>query len=99
LTSEDSLKMDWSRVDPVPNLDNGPENHSRRTQFIKRVWGRLENHWNEELLYSIDKVIGLAANIRCQRRPHGFLPMIQVLNFLSIPMQSTSANSGQSNNS
>lgn len=71
------------------NLDNGPENSSRRTQFIKRivdfvynygvniklayyppyhskynpierVWGILENHWNGEILYSVEKVLGLA---------------------------------------
>jgi transposase len=73
----------------VINLDNGPENNSHRTQFIKRivdfaysyavniklayyppyhskynpierVWGVLENHWNGEILYSIEKVLGLA---------------------------------------
>jgi len=71
------------------NLDNGPENSSHRTQFIKRtvdfahnyginiklayyppyhskynpverVWGVLENHWNGEILYSIEKALGLA---------------------------------------
>jgi transposase len=73
----------------VINLDNGPENNSSRTQFIKRlvefahknevsielayyppyhskynpierVWGRLENYWNGELLDSVEKVLGLA---------------------------------------
>lgn len=73
----------------VLNLDNGPENSSRRSQFmarlvvfshkhsvnislayyppyhskynpIERVWGRLEQHWNGELLDSVDKVLGLA---------------------------------------
>jgi len=71
------------------NLDNGPENSSRRSQFmarlvafayknsvsislayyppyhskynsIERVWGRLEQHWNGELLDSVGKVLGLA---------------------------------------
>jgi transposase len=73
----------------VINLDNGPENNSARTQFMKRlvefahknevslelayyppyhskynpierVWGRLENYWNGELLDSVEKVMGLA---------------------------------------
>jgi len=73
----------------VINSDNGPENNSHRTQFIKRivefaqdkkidvnlayyppyhskynpierVWGILENHWNGELLDSVEKVLGLA---------------------------------------
>ena len=73
----------------VINLDNGPENNSARTQFMKRlvefahknevslelayyppyhskynpierVWGRLENYWNGELLDSVEKVLGLA---------------------------------------
>lgn len=76
----------------VINLDNGPENNSNRTQFIKRivdfavnsnvtiklayyppyhskynpverVWGILENHWNGELLYSEEKVLGLARSM------------------------------------
>lgn len=71
------------------NLDNGPECHSRRTQFIKRMvefaaeinkkiilayyppyhskynpierfWGRLETHWNGDLLDSKDTVINFA---------------------------------------
>jgi transposase len=73
----------------VINVDNGPENNSHRTQFIKRivdfahtnsinvklayyppyhskynpierVWGVLEKHWNGEILYAVDKVLGLA---------------------------------------
>jgi hypothetical protein len=84
-----SLKETYHPHTLVLNLDNGPENHSRRTQFIKRivdfahqnsvtvrlayyppyhskynpierVWGILENHWNGELLDSVDKVLGLA---------------------------------------
>jgi transposase len=71
------------------NMDNGPENHSRRTQFMKRlvdfaignevslslvyyppyhskynpverVWGVLENHWNGQILDSVEKTLGLA---------------------------------------
>lgn len=70
----------------VLNLDNGPENNSRRTQFIfrlinfvrstgitlrlayyppyhskynpiERCWGVLENHWNGDLLDSIDTLM------------------------------------------
>jgi len=92
----DSLEHLWpiikEKYNPhtlVLNMDNGPENNSRRSQFMKRmvefsknysvnislayyppyhskynpierVWGRLENHWNGELLNSIEKVLGLA---------------------------------------
>ncbi len=92
----DCLEKLWPEIkikyDPhtlVINLDNGPENSSSRTQFMKRmvefaqkneidvdlvyyppyhskynpierVWGVLENHWNGELLSSVEKVLGLA---------------------------------------
>ncbi len=68
------------------NLDNGPECHSRRTQFlarliefvsetrvglqlayyppyhskynpIERCWGVLENHWNGDLMDSVETVV------------------------------------------
>ena len=84
-----ALKEQYDPHTLVLNLDNGPENNSRRTQFmnrlvafafkhsvsislayyppyhskynpIERVWGRLEQYWNGELLDSIDKVLGLA---------------------------------------
>jgi hypothetical protein len=71
------------------NRDNGPESHSRRTQFlfrlvefvcqtgltlqlayyppyhskynpIERCWGVLENHWNGDLLDSVDTVVKFA---------------------------------------
>jgi len=71
------------------NLDNGPENHSRRTQFMKRLvdfadefqmtiqlayyppyhskynpieraWGILENHWNGNLLDTVETVLNFA---------------------------------------
>ena len=74
------------------NLDNGPENHSRRTQFlfrlvefvaqtgvtiqlayyppyhskynpIERCWGILENHWNGDLLDTIDTVVKFAQSM------------------------------------
>ena len=73
----------------VLNQDNGPEQHSRRTQFIKRLvgfaqdhhltvrlayyppyhskynpiersWGILENHWNGDLLDSVETALHFA---------------------------------------
>ena len=84
------------------NQDNGPENHSRRTQFMKRltafadafqvgldlayyppyhskynpierVWGVLEQHWNGQLLESIDTVLNLAQTMTW----NGCHPVIQ----------------------
>lgn len=74
------------------NLDNGPESHSRRTQFlfrlvefvqqtglalelayyppyhskynpIERCWGILENHWNGDLLDTVDTVLAFARSM------------------------------------
>lgn len=95
----DAIESLWSELKQtrkihtlVLNMDNGPENNSHRTQFIKRivdfaysnslhvrlgyyppyhskynpierVWGRLENHWNGELLDSEEKVLGLASTM------------------------------------
>ncbi len=95
----DALESLWAKLKKtcqintlVLNLDNGPENSSHRTQFLKRivdfaysndlhvklayyppyhskynpierVWGRLENHWNGELLDSEEKVLGLASTM------------------------------------
>ena len=75
----DALEHLWPQIKKkynphtlVLNMDNGPENNSSRTQFMKRivdfsqynsierVWGRLEKHWNGELLDSIPKILGLA---------------------------------------
>jgi len=76
----------------VLNLDNGPESHSRRTQFlarlvefvaetgialqlayyppyhskynpIERCWGVLENHWNGDLLDSVETVVHFARSM------------------------------------
>jgi transposase len=73
----------------VINLDNGPENHSHRTQFlnrlvafaqtsgltiqlayyppyhskynaIERCWGSLENHWNGDVLDTVETVVKFA---------------------------------------
>ena len=75
------------------NLDNGPESHSRRTQFlarrvefvaetgialhlayyppyhskynpIERRWGRLEQHWNGDLLDSVATVVAFAGSMK-----------------------------------
>lgn len=83
------LKEKYAPHTLVLNLDNGPENSSRRSQFmnrlvkfafkhsvnislayyppyhskynpIERLWGRLEQYWNGEILGDIDKVLGLA---------------------------------------
>jgi len=76
----------------IINADNGPENSSRRTQFIKRiiefsvkynvkiilayyppyhskynpierVWGRLEQHWNGDILDTQEAVLGFAKSM------------------------------------
>lgn len=72
--------------------DNGPENHSRRTQFmnrmvqiadqlqltiqlayyppyhskynpVERFWGHLEQHWNGDILDSLDTVLKFAQSM------------------------------------
>ncbi len=43
-------------VDALEHL--WPTYHSKYNP-IERVWGRLKNHWNGELLNSIEKVLGL----------------------------------------
>ena len=96
----DQLTQWWERVRArfahittlVINLDNGPESHSRRTQFmyrvvafaraygltvrlvyyppyhskynaIERCWGILEQHWNGEVLDTIESVLQFAATM------------------------------------
>ena len=113
----DCLQDIWSklkkRFNPntlVINLDNGPENNSHRTQFIKRivdfvytygvniklayyppyhskynpierVWGVLENHWNGEILYSIEKTLGLSRTMTY----NGINPVVE-LNEKNYPL-------------
>lgn len=77
----------------ILNADNGPENSSRRTQFMKRIvefsarynvkvilayyppyhskynpieriWGRLEQHWNGDLLSSEEIVYAFARSMK-----------------------------------
>jgi len=79
------------------NLDNGPESHSRRTQFllrlvefvaatgialqlayyppyhskynpVERCWGRLEPHWNGDLLDSIETVVAFARSMQWKEK-------------------------------
>lgn len=76
----------------IINADNGPENNSRRTQFMKRIiefaakcdvkvilayyppyhskynpveriWGRLEQHWNGDILDTQEAVLGFAESM------------------------------------
>jgi len=99
-----SLKQRFNPNTLVLNLDNGPENNSHRTQFIKRivdfasmycvniklayyppyhskynpierVWGVLENHWNGEILYSIEKTLGLARTMTY----NGINPVVELV--------------------
>lgn len=105
----DALELLWptlkERFNPhtlVINSDNGSENNSHRTQFIKRlvefarthgvtiqlayyppyhskynpierVWGVLENHWNGELLDTVDAALGLARTMTW----NGKYPVVQ----------------------
>ena len=92
-----TIKEKYNPHTLVLNMDNGPENNSRRSQYMKRmlnfsqehfinvslayyppyqskynpierVWGRIENHWNGELLNSIEKVLGLARTMTWKGR-------------------------------
>jgi transposase len=108
----DRLIQWWEQVQPrfghittlVINLDNGPENHSRRTQFmqrlvefvhqygltvrlayyppyhskynpIERCWGILENHWNGNLLDTIETVLHFAASMTW----NGLHPIVELV--------------------
>jgi len=67
--------------------DNGPQNHSRRTQFmqrtihllyyppyhskynpVERLWGRLEQHWNGDLLDSASALLNFAQTMTWQQQ-------------------------------
>jgi hypothetical protein len=92
------LAADFPDVQTLVLLqDNGPENHSRRTQFmqrithladqlqrtvhllyyppyhskynpVERVWGRLEQHWDGDLLDSATAVLNFAQSMTWQQR-------------------------------
>ncbi len=88
----------------VINLDNGPENHSHRTQFlnrlvgfaqryqltinlayyppyhskynpIERCWGILEQHWNGDVLDTVETVIQFAQTMTWK----GKAPVVKLL--------------------
>ncbi len=108
----DILQMWWQSVRErfeqintlVINLDNGPENHSHRTQFLNRLvafaqtyhltvqlayyppshskynpvercWGTLEQHWNGDLLDSIETVVKFAQTMKWKGKP----PVVRLL--------------------
>lgn len=86
----EKIQQDFPQVKTLLlQQDNGPENHSRRTQFmnrmvqiadqlqlniqlayfppyhskynpVERFWGHLEQHWNGDLLDSLDTVLKFA---------------------------------------
>ncbi len=87
--------------------DNGPENHSRRTQFmhrmvqladqlqltlhlvyyppyhskynpVERFWGVLEQHWNGDLLDSVDAVLNFAKTMTWHKQ-HPVITMVHSL--------------------
>lgn len=111
----DCLLDCWSQVAPdfpeVQTLvllqDNGPENHSRRTQFmqritqladhlqrtlhllyyppyhskynpVERIWGRLEQHWNGDLLDSATVVLNFAKTMTWHKQ-HPVVTLVQHL--------------------
>jgi transposase len=88
----------------VINLDNGPENHSHRTQFLKRLvafahryqltvklayyppyhskynavercWGVLEQHWNGDVLDTVETVVKFAQTMTWK----GKAPVVRLL--------------------
>ena len=95
------------RFDPhtiVINADNGPDNSSSRTQFMKRlvdfcrskqvslelayyppyhskynpierVWGVLEDHWNGDILDSVEKALGFARSMTW----NGINPIVKMI--------------------
>ena len=93
-----SVRERYSHVSTlVINLDNGPENQSHRTQFLKRLvdfaqtyqlsiqlayyppyhskynpvercWGILENHWNGDILDTIETVVHFARTMTWKGR-------------------------------
>ena len=108
----DILEIWWATVQTrfpevktlLINLDNGPESHSRRTQFLKRIidfafatgltiqlayyppyhskynpiercWAILEQHWNGDLLDSLDTVVAFSKTMTWQ----GKHPLVTVL--------------------
>lgn len=108
----DILELWWATVQTrfpevktlLINLDNGPESHSRRTQFLKRIidfavatgltirlayyppyhskynpiercWAILEQHWNGDLLDSVDTLVEFSKTMTW----HGKHPLVTLL--------------------
>ncbi len=108
----DVLEQWWYRVRErfeqvktlLINLDNGPENHSHRTQFLKRLlafaqtsqltihlayyppyhskynpiercWGVLEQHWNGDVLDTVETVVKFAQTMTWK----GKAPVVHLL--------------------
>jgi hypothetical protein len=111
----DVLELWWQRARErycqvrtlVINLDNGPENQSHRTQFLKRLvdfaqvsqltihlayyppyhskynpvercWGILEQHWNGDVLDTIETVVKFAQTMTWK----GNTPVVHLLTTL-----------------
>jgi hypothetical protein len=111
----DGLELWWQRARErycqvrtlVINLDNGPENQSHRTQFLKRLvdfaqvsqltihlayyppyhskynpvercWGILEQHWNGDVLDTIETVVKFAQTMTWK----GNTPVVHLLTTL-----------------
>ena len=103
--NKNSIKIIGEEINTlVINLDNGPENHSHRTQFLNRLvafaqtyqltvklayyppyhskynpvercWGILEQHWNADLLDTIETVVNFAQTMRRKGNP----PVVRLL--------------------
>ena len=108
----DMLESCWQSIRPsfpevdtlVINQDNGPENQSHRTQFMKRIiafgaqhqlfirlayyppyhskyngiercWGVLENHWNGDVLDTVETALRFAASMTW----NGKHPQVQLI--------------------
>lgn len=96
------------------DLDNGPENNSRRTQFmarivefahkyqldirlvyyppyhskyngIERCWGILENHWNGDLLETVDTVLNFAKSMTWKGK-HPVVQLVQDVYQLGVKL-------------
>ena len=102
------IAADFPQVKTLMLLqDNGPENHSRRTQFMQRMvqladllqltvqlvyyppyhskynpverfWGVLEQHWNGDLLDSVETVLHFAQTMTWHQQ-HPVITMIHQL--------------------
>lgn len=102
------IAQDFPAVQTLMLLqDNGPENHSRRTQFMQRMvqladhlqrtvqlvyyppyhskynpverfWGALEQHWNGDLLDSVEAVLNFAKTMTWNKQ-HPVITLVHQL--------------------